>query len=203
MRQILHTPTRPNGHAVGLTHGAGGNADMPLLLAVANVLCDGGFLVLRYDLPFRSKRKTGPPSGNGAEDRQGIAEIARHLRSQVPGKVILGGQSYGGRQTTMAATGESPIADALLLFSYPLHPPGKPAQLRTDHFPLLKTDALFVSGTKDPFGSIPEITEALKLIPSRARLSVVEGAGHDLQRGRFDVRQLVLAPLQALLQADA
>jgi predicted alpha/beta-hydrolase family hydrolase len=68
----------------------------------------------------------------------------------------------------------------LLLMSYPLHPPRKPAQLRTQHFFDLRTPALFVHGTRDPFGSIAEMEPALKLIPARTKLLTVEGAGHDL-----------------------
>ena len=77
---------------------------------------------------------------------------SRYLRGRVGGPVVLGGHSYGGRQATMLAAEEPGVAEALLLLSYPLHPPNKPAQLRTAHFPQLRTPALFVSGTKDPFG---------------------------------------------------
>jgi len=78
----------------------------------------------------------------------------------------------------MVAAEDSSLAAGLLLLSYPLHPPGKPAQLRTGHFPSLRTPALFVHGTRDPFGSVDELREAIKLIPAAARLQVVEGAGH-------------------------
>jgi predicted alpha/beta-hydrolase family hydrolase len=75
-----------------------------------------------------------------------------------------------------------------MLLSYPLHPPGKPAQLRTAHFPRLRTPTMFVQGSNDPFGSIKEIQTTLRLIPAAHTLTVVEGAGHDLRRGRFDLR---------------
>jgi predicted alpha/beta-hydrolase family hydrolase len=68
----------------------------------------------------------------------------------------------------------------LPLLSYPLHPPGKPAQLRTQHLPKLQTPALFVHGTRDAFGAIEEMEAALKLIPAKSGLLRVEGAGHDL-----------------------
>ena len=61
-----------------------------------------------------------------------------------------------------------------------LHPPKKPDQKRTAYFPELRTPALFVHGTRDPFGSIEEMEAAIKLIPSKAELLPVEGAGHDL-----------------------
>jgi hypothetical protein len=72
------------------------------------------------------------------------------------------------------------LAAGLLLLSYPLHPPRKPDQLRTQHFFTLRTPSLFVEGTRDPFGSIAEIEQALKLIPAKTKLMTIEGAGHDL-----------------------
>jgi predicted alpha/beta-hydrolase family hydrolase len=199
MRMKLHEPEHPNGDGIALTHGAGGNADMPLLVAMAKAFEAAGYLVARYDLAFRQKRPTGPPTGNGSADRESVREMAEWMRAHVSGRVLLGGQSYGGRQTTMAA-GETPgLADGLVLFSYPLHPPGKPDQPRTAHFGALQTPALFVHGTKDPFGSPDEMTAALRLLPAAHALSIVEGAGHDLKRGRFDVAALVLEPLNALL----
>ena len=72
------------------------------------------------------------------------------------------------------------LVAALLLLSYPLHPPRKPEQQRTQHLPDLRTPALFVHGTRDPFGTIAELEQALKMIPAKTKLLVIEGAGHDL-----------------------
>jgi len=84
----------------------------------------------------------------------------------------------------MLAAAEPELADGLLLLSYPLHPPGKPAQLRTAHLPKLQTPSLLVSGSKDPFGSPQEIESALPLIPATVKFLLIEGAGHDLGFGR-------------------
>jgi len=62
----------------------------------------------------------------------------------------------------------------------PLHPPGKPDRLRTEHLPRLRVPTLFVEGTRDPFGSMEEMESARKLIPAKTELLIVEGAGHDL-----------------------
>ena len=99
----------------------------------------------------------------------------------------------------MLAAEEPALADALLLLSYPLHPPNKPDQLRTAHFPSLRTPAVFVHGTKDPFGTIEELRTALQIIPVRTELVTLEGLGHDLARGRFYIDQLprLLASTQA------
>lgn len=176
-----------------LTHGAGGNADAPLLVAAAEALTASQFLVLRYNLPFRQKRSHGPPSPAGAAaDRAGLAEAVAEMRSRVSGRVFLGGHSYGGRQASMLAAEQPGLVHGLLLLSYPLHPPDKPGQLRTAHFPALTTPALFVHGTRDPFGTPAELRTALALIPGPAELMEIEGAGHDLKRGRFDLSRIAL-----------
>jgi predicted alpha/beta-hydrolase family hydrolase len=108
-----------------------------------------------------------------------------------PGPLILAGHSYGGRQASMLAAEDASVADFLLLLSYPLHPPLKPTQQRTAHFPSLHVPCLFVHGTKDSFGTIDEITEALRLIAAPTQLSIVDRAGHDLARGRFDLQTAI------------
>jgi hypothetical protein len=80
----------------------------------------------------------------------------------------------------MLASDKPGMVDCLLLLSYPLHPPKRPEELRTAHFPRLQTPALFVHGTRDGFGSIDELKSALKLIPARTELLPVTGAGHEL-----------------------
>jgi hypothetical protein len=103
------------------------------------------------------------------------------------GRAFLGGSSYGGRQATLLVADDPSLVDGLLLLSYPLHPPGRPTQLRTAHFPSLHVPSLFVSGTRDAFGSIEELQQALKLIPARTKLVPVEGAAHGLsQRSKSD-----------------
>jgi hypothetical protein len=113
------------------------------------------------------------------------------MRRIAPDKVLLGGQSYGGRQATILAAEEPSLVDALLLFSYPLHPPGKPAQLRTEHFPRIRVPVVFVQGTADPFGSMQELEEALSAISAPVKLLRIAGAGHDLKRGLFDLGSVV------------
>jgi predicted alpha/beta-hydrolase family hydrolase len=178
---FLHTPDAPIGHGLVVTHGAGSNARAPLLIAIADAFSAAGITVLRCDLAFRQARPHGPPfPAMAAQDRAGLARAVRVLRDQVPGKVFLGGHSYGGRQSTMLAAEEPDLAAGLLLLSYPLHPPRRPADLRTAHFPKLSTPALFVHGTRDPFGSIDEMRAALALIAGPHEIVAVEGAGHDL-----------------------
>ena len=197
VRGFLHRPEDASGAGLVLTHGAGVNSNAPLLAALANVFAGAGLCVLRCDLPFRQRRPSGPPSPAGAAaDRAGLQSAVAALREIVPGPIFLGGQSYGGRQATMLAADAPAIAAALLLLSYPLHPPGKPAQLRTQHFPRLRLRSVFVHGTADPFGSLDEMKSALALIPVPTRIIPVAGAGHDLRRGRFDPGPVVAALLK-------
>ena len=172
--------------ALVLTHGAGGNADSRLLVALAAALAESGVSVLRCNMPFRQKRPKGPPNpGGAAEDRQGLRRAVECLRERAA-KVYLGGQSYGCRQATMLASEDESVADGLLLISYPLHPPGKPERLRTDHFGELRTPSLFVHGSKDPFGTLGEMRLALKRISGHNRLLEIENGGHGLVRGKTE-----------------
>ncbi len=183
VRGFLHRPVSPNGDALVLTHSAGANCQSPLLVAVAEALAGCGLTVLRCDLPFRQMRPQGPPgAGSAARDREGLRQALAAMRKIVPGRVFLGGHSYGGRQATMLAADDPGVAAALLLLSYPLHPSRRPTQLRTAHFPQLRVPSLFVTGTRDEFASVEEMTSALELIPARTRLLVIEGAGHSLAK---------------------
>ena len=155
-------PASANGDALMLTHGAGSDATAPLLVRVAEAFADAGYLALRYDLPFRQQRPKGPPNPrHAAQDREGIERAAEAVRGLAPGRIFAGGHSYGGRQTAMCAAERPGLAAGLLLLSYPLHPPGKRDQKRTNFFPELRTGALFVHGSEDPFGSLEELREAL------------------------------------------
>jgi uncharacterized protein len=179
--EVLHTPDAPIGDGLVLTHGAGSNRNAPLLVALADAFCATGFAVLRCDLAFREVRPHGPPfPAMAAQDRAGLARAVRVMRERVPGKVFLGGHSYGGRQSSMLAAEEPDLVAGLMLLSYPLHPPQRPGDLRTAHFPKIATPALFVHGTRDPFGSVEEMRAAVALIAGAHEIVVVEGAGHDL-----------------------
>ena len=194
VRGLLHRPLAPSGEALVLAHGAGSNGRAPLLGAVAATFAQAaGFTVLRCDLPYRQKRPHGPPfPGEAAQDREGLRNAVSALRRVEPAGscrgVLLGGHSYGGRQASILVAEDPAIATCLILLSYPLHPPRRPEQLRTAHFPSLRTPSFFVLGTRDLFGSPEEMTAALKLIPARTSVLTVEDAGHDLGFGRKAAR---------------
>lgn len=199
---FLHVPETSNQHGLVLTHGAGGNAQAPLLRALADTFAEGGYIVLRCNLPYRQARVFGPPGpGDAARDRAGLKNALAAVKGILDGsslaasdealvsqggepkswgQVFLGGHSYGGRQASILCAEEPDLVSGLLLLSYPLHPPRRPEQQRTQHLPDLRTPTLFVHGTRDPFGTVDELERAIKMIPAKTKLLTVEGAGHDL-----------------------
>ena len=200
VRGVLHRPEAANGHALLLTHGAGSNCQAPLLVRLARAFENAGYLVLRYDLPFRQQRPKGPPFPAGAaRDREGIERAVDAVRPMAREHVFVGGHSYGGRQSAMLAATQPGLVAALLLLSYPLHPPKQPENKRIAFFPELRIPALFVHGTKDPFASLEELREAMALIPAPTDLLPVEGAAHDLARAA-DLALELIARLEALFR---
>ena len=206
----LHVPAQPtgkapSGKAIALTHGAGANCQSKLLIEMSNALADAGFTVLRFDLPFRRERPHGPPSPSTApRDREALRRAVSILRQQ-NNHVFMGGHSYGGRQASILAAEDPQLVDALLLLSYPLHPPLKPTQLRTNHFPNLTTPAFFVHGTRDPFATADELSNALKLIPGPHEVLEIEAAAHDLLPKKFanDLPSRIAAEFISFLKSFA
>lgn len=206
MDQIAGVVHRPEGSAAGvvaLTHGAGGSRDSPLLQAICEEWARRGWIAVRYNLPYRRRRPKGPPSGSKAADLAGVVEAVAAVRTLTDGPVIAGGHSYGGRLTSMAAAGDSPgdglALDLLTLFSYPLHPPGKPDRARTEHLPGITVPTVFTHGTADPFGTIDELRPAAALIPAPSTIVEVTGARHDLGSRTLDVPRLAVDAALELL----
>lgn len=178
---FIHYSAAPSGEAIVLTHSAGTNCESPLLVALAVAFSFGGFTVLRCDLPFRQLRPKGRPLGEFAvRDQAGLKRAVGLMKARISKRVYLGGHAYGGHQASLLAASESSLVSGLLLLSYPLHPPQQPTQLRTFHFPSLRTPALFVQASRDPFGTPQEVDEALAMLPTQARLLVVKNARQEL-----------------------
>ena len=183
-----------------LTHGAGGSRESPLLKQLCDEWARRGWLAVRYNLPYRRRRPKGPPSGSAAIDRAGIVEAVAVARTLADGPVIAGGHSYGGRQTSMAAAEKQIAVAALTLSSYPLHPPGKPDQLRTEHLPRIAVPTAFTHGTSDPFGAIDELRAAAALIPAPTEIVEITGARHDLGSKTLNVPKLAVDAAERLLR---
>ncbi len=172
-----------------LTHGAGSDRDSKLLVAVEAEFLKLGWIVERVNLDFRVSG--GRPGFQAEKDRAGLARDLTALRGKCD-RVFFGGHSYGGRQGSMLLASQPELAEAALLMGYPLHPPGKPEQARTAHFGELRAPAMFVSGTKDEFGTVAELEAAVALIGgARTRLVTVEGARHDLKGGKAGVAERI------------
>ncbi|MGA9585869.1 MAG: alpha/beta fold hydrolase [Terracidiphilus sp.] len=200
VRGSLHRASDADADCLVLTHGAGANCQTPLLKALSEALCTAGITVLRCDLPFRQARPHGPPMrGTGERDQEGLRAAVDAMRRESAGRIFLGGHSYGGRQASMLAARAPEFVEGLLLLSYPLHPPKRPEQMRTAHFPSLQVPALFVSGERDGFGSKAEIEAALKLIPARTELLMISGAGHELMSAKKQT-ELPSSVVQAFLE---
>lgn len=166
--------------------GAGSGRDHSSLVTIEERL-RGAAHVERLDFPYRREGRRAPDRAPKLMDsiRTDLAAVRRRR-----GPVVLGGRSMGGRMCSMVAAdvdgrGPVPRLAGLVLICYPLHPPGKPDRLRVDHLVDIAVPCLFVSGTKDPFGSPDELTEWTATIPAPVEHVWIEGGRHDL-RGADD-----------------
>jgi uncharacterized protein len=196
---VAHQPKGTPAGVVVLTHGAGGNRESPLLQQVCSEWARRGWLAVRYNLPYRRRRPTGPPSGSAASDRAGIVEAITLCRDLAGGPLIAGGHSYGGRQTSMVLAVNEAHAEVLTLFSYPVHPPGKPERPRTEHLPDITTPTVFTHGTSDPFGTPAEVRDAAAMIAAPTEVVEIAGARHDLRSKSLDVAALAVDAALRLL----
>jgi uncharacterized protein len=193
---IAHQPESDPSGVVVLTHGAGGSRESTLLQRLCDAWARCGWLAVRYNLPYRRRRPKGPPSGSAATDRAGIVEAIAVCRDLADGPLIAGGHSYGGRQTSMVVAGcvesAAQLVDVLTLFSYPVHPPGKPERARTGHLPDIAVPTVFTHGSSDPFGTLDEVRAAAALIPATTEIVEITGARHDLGSKSLDVPGLAV-----------
>jgi uncharacterized protein len=170
-----------------LTPGAGAGSDQPSLVAIEEALAPAGVRVDRIDFPYRLAGKKAPdrPPVLLATVIEAADALATELK--VDGtRIAVGGRSMGGRMCSMAVA-DGMAAAALVLVSYPLHPPGKPERLRTEHFPSITIPCLFVSGTRDSFGTPAELEAATAAIPGPVTHVWLEGGDHGLRRKDADV----------------
>jgi predicted alpha/beta-hydrolase family hydrolase len=146
---------------VVLSHGAGAPMDSPFLNRFAKGLAARGLRVARFEFPYmQARRREGR---RGAPDRQPVLREAwLSVVDRLGGgsRLVIGGKSLGGRIASLVA--DETGARGLLCLGYPFHPPGKPDRLRTEHLETLRTPALILQGTRDPFGS-PEDVASYRL----------------------------------------
>ena len=172
-----------------LAPGAGAGRDQASLVALDHALGATGAVVERMDFPYRR-------AGRRAPDRTptliaAVVSEATALRRRV-GHLGLGGRSMGGRMCSLAVA-QWLAADALILVSYPLHPPGRPDRMRTEHFAAIDVPCLFVSGTRDAFGRPDELEMATAMIAGAVTHHWVAGGDHGLRRANREVAEVVAA----------
>jgi uncharacterized protein len=172
-----------------LTPGASAGRDQSGLVAVDRAVSERGIVVERVEFPGRAagKRRPDPPKVCIDTIRAAAAEM--NAQGVPAGRLAIGGRSMGGRMCSMAVADGLEVT-ALVLISYPLHPPGRPDKLRTDHFPELTVPCLFVSGEKDPFGGPAEIEKETAAIPGPVSLSFVAG-DHSLRKSEGEAAEIV------------
>jgi len=163
-----------------LAHGAGAGADHRTFLALEAALeQQTGIVVRRMEFPYRKEGRRFPDRAPKLIDavRSEAADFAAELGTTTGG-LVLGGRSMGGRMCSMAVAEGLPAA-ALVLLSYPLHPPGKPDRLRVDHFGHVNVPTLFVGGDRDPFGTPDEFNEHVGKINGEVTMCWLPGQRHD------------------------
>ena len=170
----IQTPgAKPSGWTFVYAPGASAGVNDPFGIHAAGALAERGVTTVRFQFPYKE-------AGRSAPDRPAVLEATwRAVIDAVrpkEGKLCIGGRSMGGRIGSMVHAGGVAV-DALALFAYPLHPPGKPEQPRTEHLPGIKARTLFVSGTNDAFASPEELRAAAALV-KRSSVHVLEGADH-------------------------
>jgi len=173
-----------------VTPGAGAGREQSGLVAIDRAVAEKGIVVERVEFPSQAagKRRTDPPAVCIATVGRAAGALASRLGVSV-GRIAVGGRSFGGRMCSMAVA-EGLGVRALVLVSYPLHPPGKPDQLRTSHFPELEVPCLFVSGRRDAFATPAQLEQETGAIPGPVTLAFVDG-DHGLRKGEGEAADIV------------
>jgi uncharacterized protein len=189
------TPSKPAG--LVLTPGASAGREQSGLVAIDRAVTDAGIVVERVEFPGQAagKRRTDPPAVCIDTVRSACTALADRLGVTMS-RIAVGGRSFGGRMCSMAVA-EGLEAAALVLVSYPLHPPGRPDRLRTEHFPELRLPCLFVSGRRDAFATPEQLERETSAIPGPATRTFVDG-DHSLRKAEDEVGGIVAAWLAGL-----
>jgi predicted alpha/beta-hydrolase family hydrolase len=157
-------------------HGAGGNMSDRSVLATANAMRARGIGVVRFNFLYKEKKRGRPDQMPVLQET--VAAVVERTRTELrPRRLVIGGRSMGGRAASMLAA-EGFAADGLLLLAYPLHPPGKPNQLRDAHLPRITMPVCCFCGTRDPFITREIMQRVLEKVTAPWEMHWVEGADH-------------------------
>ena len=176
-----YAPADPAGALLVLAHGAGAGQRHPFMVGVAAALAARGIDVVTFNFPYMEQKRRVPDRAPLLEAcfRAVVAAAMDQGRLRTR-RLFIGGKSMGGRMAThLAAQGLDPLAGVIAL-GYPLHPPGKPDQVRTAHLPAITAPVLIVQGERDAFGTPEELAPAIETMRAPVTLHVVSGGDHSL-----------------------
>jgi predicted alpha/beta-hydrolase family hydrolase len=186
-RQAGRTP------AVVLAHGAGSDMKSPFMSTIHTGLARAGFVAVKFNFPYTEARRRAPDPRPVREAcfRAVVDAVARD-RALLPPWIVIGGKSLGGRIATYIAAAGAPVRGVLLL-GYPLHPAGRPEELRAAHLSSLAVPSLFIQGTRDALCDLDRLRPVLRRVP-KSMLHTVEGGDHSFRllrrAGRSDTEVL-------------
>ena len=181
---LLHSASKQNktGTTIILAHGAGSNQLSSFMQLFASGLAERGFDALTFNFVYMERGRGAPDQKAKLEScYRAVIDAASRHRKLKNNRLVIGGKSMGGRiASQVAAAGDERIA-GLVFLGYPLHPPGQPQKLRTDHWPSIKVPMLFVQGTRDSLGTPNEINPILKKLKLPAEMYVIETGDHSFK----------------------
>jgi predicted alpha/beta-hydrolase family hydrolase len=186
---MLERAEDPTGTLLVHAHGAGGNMDHRTTKLLSSLLAARGVDVLRFNFLYREEGRARPDRMPVLQETlRAVVETAE--RELSPGRLLLGGQSMGGRTASMMAADGFPCA-GLVLFAYPLHPAGKPEKLRDEHLPRIAVPTLCLCGTRDNLCRCELMEEVVARLPETFAMHWIEGADHGFhvlkRSGRTDL----------------
>jgi uncharacterized protein len=171
----------PAGPWLVLAHGAGAGQRHPFMVSIAKALAGRGIDVVTFNFPYMEQKRRTPDRAPVLESSfRAVAAAAgqqRHLHSR---RLFIGGKSMGGRMATHLAAEGIDALHGVIALGYPLHPPGKPEQVRTAHLPAITAPVLIVQGERDAFGTPSELAPVIESMRADVTLHVVAGGDHSL-----------------------
>jgi hypothetical protein len=196
----IYRAPAPAGRLFVLAHGAGAGQDHPFMTAMASNLASRGIDVVTFDFNYIHERRKVPDRAPALESCFGaVVDWAVERDEFAARRLLIGGKSMGGRIAThlaaagfVARAGAGPAVGGIVTLGYPLHPPGKPQQLRSAHLGSIRAPWLIVQGSRDTFGTPAELRPVITTVPAAVTLHVVAGGDHSFAVSRTP-RETVLA----------
>ena len=174
--------------AVILAHGAGNDMTSRFMSTVHTGLAREGYVSVKFNFPYTEARRRAPDPRPVLERcYRAVVDAIIADRALAPAWVAIGGKSLGGRIASYVAAAGAPVR-GLVFLGYPLHPAGRPEQLRADHLPGIALPMLFVEGTRDTLCDLDRLRPVLARI-QRATLHTIEGGDHSFRVPRRSGRE--------------